>query len=299
MRFHALILIWLFSILWPALMLAEKQDAGIRFIHRERSLQPGEVVLIQAESSRPLRRMAIAAFGREFPTFIEDHGLKGTGLLGIDLDTMPGVYPIELKGMDFSGGTIISEDTLTVAGKNFPTRRLTVEGKYVSPPAELLSRIEEERKKVNAIFDSISPERFWRGSFSLPVPGIVLSAFGKRSVYNGQPRSPHTGVDFRGPTGTPVRTPNAGRVMLAANLYYSGNTVIIDHGLGLYSYFGHMSSLSVKEGDPVRIRDVIGKIGATGVVTGPHLHWTVRLARTRVDPLSLVAVLGNSRDILK
>jgi murein DD-endopeptidase MepM/ murein hydrolase activator NlpD len=124
---------------------------------------------------------------------------------------------------------------------------------------------------------------------------MVISAFGKRTVYNGQPRSPHTGVDFRGAVGTPIRSPNAGRVVLAENIYYSGNTVILDHGLGLYSYFGHMSAFSVKSGDHVETGAIIGKVGATGRATGPHLHWTVRLIMARVDPLSLVKILSNSK----
>jgi murein DD-endopeptidase MepM/ murein hydrolase activator NlpD len=272
---------------------ADARDEAIRFVHRERSLQPGEVVLLKAEGSRPLSRITAEAFGREFPVFTEDGGLHWTGLLGIDLETRRGSYPVRLNGIDGAGVTVTAQEVLVVTAKKFPTRKLTVEDKYLAPPGDVLIRIKEERERVNAIFASVSPERLWQGSFLLPVPGAVISAFGKRSVYNGQPRSPHTGVDFRGATGTPIVAPNEGRIVLAANLYYSGNTVIIDHGLGLYSYFGHMSALSVKEGDLVKARDVIGKVGATGLVTGPHLHWTVRLVKTRVDPLSLVKILGS------
>ena len=199
-----------------------------------------------------------------------------------------------LSGMDTSGNNVTARDVFLVTAKGFPTRELTVDPKYVSPPKNVLTRIQEESKKVYDIFATITPEKLWEGSFLVPVPGQVISAFGKRSVYNGQPRSPHTGTDFRGASGTPIRAPNAGKVVLASNLYYSGNTVILDHGLGLYSYFGHMSSFSVKDGDRVRAGDLIGKVGATGNVTGPHLHWTVRLVESRVDPLSLVAVLSES-----
>ena len=141
---------------------------------------------------------------------------------------------------------------------------------------------------MRAIFDALSPRRYWLGAFHVPVPGPPISEFGKRSIYNGKPRSPHAGTDFQGATGTPVQAPNAGRVVLAADLYYSGNTVILDHGLGLYSYFGHLSAFSVREGDQLSTGDVVGKVGATGLVTGPHLHWSVRLVGTRVDPLSLI-----------
>jgi len=215
-----------------------------------------------------------------------------TGLIGIDLETKPGRHEVKLRGTSANGGTVLSEDTFTVTAKTFPTRRLTVDEQFVNPPQQALARIREESARVRAIFDTVTPRRYWSGSFSLPVPGPVISAFGKRSVYNGQARSPHSGTDFQGAAGTPIRAPNAGKVVLASALYYSGNTVILDHGFGLYSYFGHMSAFSVKKGDQVNPGEVVGKVGATGVVTGPHLHWSVRLVGTRVDPMSLIRVLA-------
>ncbi len=218
--------------------------------------------------------------------------LKWTGLIGIDLETKPGRYVIKLTGADAGGAPVTSQYVLIVTAKIFPTRELTVDEKFVSPPPEAQARIKLESEKVRAIFDVVSPERYWSGLFRVPVPGPPISGFGKRSIYNGQPRSPHAGTDFQGATGTPIVAPNAGRVVLAANLYYSGNTVVIDHGLGLYSYFGHMSAFAVRLGDRVTSGQVVGKVGATGLVTGPHLHWSVRLVGTRVDPLSLINLLG-------
>jgi len=118
------------------------------------------------------------------------------------------------------------------------------------------------------------------------------SAFGTRSVFNGQPRSAHGGADFLSPAGTPIHAPNAGRIVLARDLYFSGNTVVIDHGLGLFSMLAHLSAIDVHEGDGVTADQRIGLVGATGRVTGPHLHWAVRAGGARVDPLSLLAVLG-------
>ena len=106
-------------------------------------------------------------------------------------------------------------------------------------------------------------------------------------------RSPHSGADFRAGAGTPVQAPNVGTVVLAGDLYFSGNCVILDHGLGLYSFFAHLSRITVAEGDRVAASDLVGHVGATGRVTGPHLHWTVRLNTARVDPLSLIAVLAD------
>ena len=134
--------------------------------------------------------------------------------------------------------------------------------------------------------------RLWQDGFVRPVPDEANSAFGTRSVFNGQPRSPHGGADFLSPSGRPIAAPSGGRVALARDLYYTGNTVILDHGLGLFSMFAHLSVINVKDGDVVTSGQVLGEVGATGRVTGPHLHWTVRLNGTRIDPLSLLSVLG-------
>ena len=119
-----------------------------------------------------------------------------------------------------------------------------------------------------------------------------MSGFGTRSVFNGQPRSPHSGADFRSPEGTPIKAPNAGRIVVARNMYFSGNTVVIDHGLGCFSLLAHLSAFDVHEGESVSAGQLIGRVGATGRVTGPHLHWAVRIANARVDPLSVLALLG-------
>src|SRR5690606_30907835 len=130
--------------------------------------------------------------------------------------------------------------------------------------------------------------RAWHGSVALPVAGRPSSNFGLRSVYNGQPRSPHGGVDFSSPTGTPVRAPAGGRVALAEDLYFTGQTVILDHGLGLFSVLAHLSAMQVEQGSLVDGGTVVGRVGATGRVTGPHLHWGIRLHGARVDPISLI-----------
>jgi murein DD-endopeptidase MepM/ murein hydrolase activator NlpD len=126
----------------------------------------------------------------------------------------------------------------------------------------------------------------------MPVPGAATSSFGRRTILNGEPRGQHTGTDFQAAAGTAVVAPNAGRIALAADHYFPGRTIIIDHGLGVYSYLAHLSEFAVAEGAIVARGQRIGLSGATGRVTGPHLHWTMRFGRARVDPLSLVEVLG-------
>jgi murein DD-endopeptidase MepM/ murein hydrolase activator NlpD len=119
--------------------------------------------------------------------------------------------------------------------------------------------------------------------------------FGVRSVFNGEARAPHRGVDLRGATGTPVRAPARGVVVLAEPLYFSGSTVILDHGLGVFSMLAHLSRLDVKPGSLVLRGDLVGAVGATGRVTGPHLHWTLRIGTASVDPLSALTIAGAER----
>jgi murein DD-endopeptidase MepM/ murein hydrolase activator NlpD len=133
----------------------------------------------------------------------------------------------------------------------------------------------------------VSPENLWLGPFLSPVNSELTSGFGRRRIVNNQPRSPHSGVDLKAETGTPIQAANAGRVVLAEDLFFSGNTVVLDHGLGLYTYYAHCSKILVKTGEIVRKGQRIAEVGATGRVTGPHLHWACRLNQARVNPLDL------------
>ena len=120
----------------------------------------------------------------------------------------------------------------------------------------------------------------------------TTGSFGTRSIFNGHPRQPHGGTDFISPTGTPIHAPNSGRVVVASELYFTGNTVVIDHGLGVFSMLAHLSVMDVHVGDSVIAGQIVGQVGATGRVTGPHLHWAVRVGGARVDPLAVLAILG-------
>jgi murein DD-endopeptidase MepM/ murein hydrolase activator NlpD len=253
---------------------------------RSRAVAPGEIVMLTISSKAPVAGLKVRAFGQELMPFAENDRTWRV-LVGIDIDVAPGRHPVAIAST--AGQTT---HVLVVARKKFPTRRLTVDSAFVDPPADAQTRIQEESKLVAAIWTASAPERLWTGPFIRPVPHPANSAFGTRSVFNGQPRSAHGGADFLSPAGTPVKAPNDGRVALVRNLYYSGNTVILDHGLGVFSYFAHLSSTAVSEGDVVTAGTIVGSVGATGRVTGPHLHWTTRVGSARVDPLALLALLG-------
>jgi len=272
----------------------QNESSSFEVSHRARSLQPGEVVLVTVRSQLPLTRMEGQAFEKTFLFYPTDQDTLWQGLVGIDLATTAGRYPVKLKGTTSDGSSVQQSYELQVEHKEFPTRRLTVDEKFVNPPGEMMPRIRRESKRVSQVFAGLNSEKFWEDSFLSPVPGAPTSGFGKRSILNGQPRSPHTGTDFDADEGTPAAAPNRGKVVLVSDLYYSGNTVILDHGQGLYSYFAHLSRFAVEEGQMVLPGDPIGLVGATGRVTGAHLHWTVRLNGTRVDPLSLIEALSGS-----
>ena len=158
-------------------------------------------------------------------------------------------------------------------------------------PPEEAERIEREAALVASVLSVVSPEWLGTGPFTTPLPeGEPFPNFGQRRLYNNDVASVHSGVDISAPAGTPARAANSGRVVLAANLYYSGNTVIIDHGLGVFTYYGHFSKILVKRGQPVKKGEVIAEVGSTGRSTGPHLHWSVRVLDSRVDPFSLAAL---------
>ena len=147
---------------------------------------------------------------------------------------------------------------------------------------------EPEKARVARVWKTGDRERRWTGPFGLPLEKTAArDNFGARRILNGQKRAPHNGVDFSAPVGTPVEAPAPGRVALAEDLYFSGGTVILDHGGGLFTSYFHLSKIDVAEGDVVEPGRRLGAVGATGRVTGPHLHWSARLAGARINPLSL------------
>jgi murein DD-endopeptidase MepM/ murein hydrolase activator NlpD len=250
-----------------------------------RAAHPGEVVRLDVACpcvAAPL----VKGLGAEIPLSPAGEG-RWQGLLGIDLDTTPGVYPLQVLS-PVGAATLVRELTLDVQPKQFPTRTLRVAPRYVEPPADETARIVREAEALDRLFKRWTP-RAWTGAFILPIEATPTSNFGSRSIFNGQPRSPHAGVDFSSPRGTPVRAPAAGIVVLASDLFFTGNTVVLDHGAGVVSVFAHLSSTTVQPGESVSEGAPLGLVGATGRATGPHLHWSVRLHGSRVDPLSVVA----------
>jgi murein DD-endopeptidase MepM/ murein hydrolase activator NlpD len=210
-------------------------------------------------------------------------------MVGVDLDSRPGDHAVDVTFTYADGTSRVVREPVVVRSEKFPTTELTVEERYVELSPEDQARAEREGRETSAIYDTFTPERFWTEPFLVPVRGADDGRnFGHRRVFNGQPRAPHSGADLRAGTGTPIHAANRGRVVLAKDLFYSGNAVFIDHGYGLYTTYLHLSKIDVAVGDIVDRGEQIGLAGATGRVTGPHLHWGVRILDARVDPFSLV-----------
>jgi murein DD-endopeptidase MepM/ murein hydrolase activator NlpD len=252
-----------------------------------RSQRPGELVVLNIEAPATTANVRAVAFNRPVAVYPLAAG-HWQALVGIDLDVAPGDYDVKIT----ADGSDAATYHLVVGPRQFPTRRLTVDEAFVNPPASEQERIERDSKLLERTWANSAHERLWSGPFVRPVPGEANSRFGSRSIFNGVPRNPHGGADFLSGAGTPIHAPNAGRIAIARDLYFSGNTVVIDHGLGIFSLLAHLSEFAVHEGDQVQAGQVVGKVGATGRVTGPHLHWALRANGARVDPLSALALLG-------
>ena len=257
-----------------------------------RAVQPGEVVRLDVRSREPLSTVSMMAFGHAVQPFRGEDGVWH-GLVGIDLDAAAGETPVAITARTAAGAQVTHAQTLRVEPKEFPTRTLRVDPRFVTPPKSAEARIARERSELGRLFRAVTSSPDWHGPFAAPIDGAVVSGFGVRSVFNNEPRAPHGGADFASPAGTPVAAPNAGRVVLASDLYFTGNTVVLDHGLGLQSLFAHLSRIDVRVGDRVERGTILGTVGATGRATGPHLHWMVRLNGARVDPISLIAALSD------
>jgi murein DD-endopeptidase MepM/ murein hydrolase activator NlpD len=156
--------------------------------------------------------------------------------------------------------------------------------------AKTLERVNQEARKLESLFQTSRNERLWKSVFIRPVEGEISTGFGLTRIINGQQRSQHTGVDLRAEEGTSVLASNHGVVVLVDELFFSGKTVILDHGWGLYSMYFHLSEALVNEGNLVRAGAILGRVGSTGRSTGPHLHWGIRINGARVDPLSLLKI---------
>jgi len=245
----------------------------------------GDIVRLTMNMPKRSEGGSVTFAGRTFDGFVSA-GLLNV-YVGIDMDTAPGAH--DLKILYDTGDT--GERELTIAKKDFAKESLQVESKFTDLDEPTQTRVGEESARLKALWNVSTPQRMWGKSFVKPAVGPNGSPFGLRRVFNGKPRNPHSGIDIKAPNGSDVLAANVGKVVLAADLFFTGNTVVVDHGLGLYTVYAHLSRIEVAEGDEVDRSQLLGRVGATGRVTGPHLHWAVKLGGARVDPAMLPGVV--------
>ena len=228
------------------------------------------------------------------------------GKNGQSSNTCEAIFATPLDTKDTHGNMIVIVTTkqgkkdknvlpLLIANRKYPVQKLTVDAKYVTPPASVLAKIKQDRQQLRAVVTQVTPQKHWEIPFERPVPGKISSIFGLRREFNGQPKNPHKGLDFRAKAGDPIAAVEAGTVALVADHYYGGNTVIVDHGLGLYSLYLHMSAFDVTQGQQVTRGQTLGRIGSTGRSTGPHLHLSFMVMGESVDPAPSIANITSAQ----
>ncbi len=255
------------------------------------SPKQGSILVVEVRSDAPLRAVEAFSEGQELSFWQGADSRVFQALYGVDFVKRPGTSSLRARAIPETGPAVECRAELHITDGEFPVQELKVAPKYVELSPKDLARAQRETRELGDIFSSSTEERLWQRGFVEPVQGYEPSgSFGKRRIFNGEPRSPHSGEDFPAPAGTPVLATARGRVALAKGLFFLGNTVILDHGFGLFSFYGHLSSIEVERGAVVESGVVIGKVGATGRVTGAHLHWGVRLGDARVNPLALLAM---------
>jgi murein DD-endopeptidase MepM/ murein hydrolase activator NlpD len=256
------------------------------------SLQ-GNLLQVELHSSAALTEVKGEWSGHQVSFWQDeaDPNIRGA-LLGIDLAQEPGLGKFVVTEKLQSGEGVSCSAELTVKEGHFVVEKLTVDQRFVEPSPEDAARAEREGERLHEIYAARTPEKMWNGAFRFPLSGARRgSNFGSRRILNGETRSPHTGLDIHAATGTPVHASQRGRVMLADDLYYAGNAIVLDHGMGVYTFYCHLSEIDVKEGDVVDAGALIGRVGATGRVTGPHLHWGLEVNESRVNPLQILPPL--------
>jgi len=288
---HPIMLFAVIGLLWPMTLRAASNPPATLVVPE--AVAVGSPFLVELSSPGKLEAVEIEWSERVIqPSIAHAEGrYNALTLLGTGMNAEPGVRSIQVRAR-VADRIRTYQKFIEILPREFPAEALTVAPKMNKPPKEIHGRIKRELTAMKSALRTQSPQRFWKVPFHRPVEGIMLSRFGLRRTFNNETKRRHTGLDFRAPEGTPIEAIAAGKVVLVGEYYLPGNTVIIDHGNGLVSMAMHMSKVMVKEGEWVERGQAYGHSGATGRVTGAHLHLSVSVWGVTVDPEPLFQMDG-------
>ncbi len=251
--------------------MGQPADAPVLVEIPSKALVPGDLLQVRLHARSPISRVECSFIEQQVLFYPLGDGRRWEGLAGVDLEVKPGLHTLTGTVWMSEGRSKPIRKSLRVLPKKFPTQRIRVRQKYVTLNPRDSERAAREHRQLTEIWQSATARRMWTEPFVRPV-----------------------GVDLKATTGTPIRATNAGKVVMAKDLFFAGKTIILDHGLGLYTVYAHCSRMRTKTGDQVAQGQIIGEVGATGRVTGPHLHWGCRINGARVNPLNLTTLTSDS-----
>jgi len=274
----------------------ENRPPVIALTFEPNRVDQGRTLVVRLQSNRKLYDLTGKLWEQEFPFFKTDDGF--VSIVGVRASCPPGDYPVEVTGFDAYDKPLSLKGTVSVTDGGYIQERITIaaaDKKALFDPA-LEEKKMLEYRKVQTIITRVRQEQLWAGTFVVPAPGKVTSPFGTHRTFSTGGSERHMGIDIANKEGTPVRAANRGVVMLAEELLVRGKAVIIDHGRGVFTIYNHLSGITVKPGDAVEKGHVIGYIGSTGLATGPHLHWEMRVFRWVIDPMQWTTTSFTYRD---
>lgn len=273
------------------LLLASTAQAATLQLDCPRSVPIGAPFTIEVKSDQPLTQVRVEWGGE----ILDLAALQGASelwlLLGTDvLKSRTGAATLRVSRLGLRPEVVSA--SISIENQKFPAQHLTVAPEMVTPPAQVLARIARERDVVGAVLSQVSSINHLELPLLRPVPGVVTSAYGLTRFFNNEPRNPHRGLDLRAAKGDPVQATAKGQVVLAEEHYYAGRSVYLDHGQGVHSVYMHLDEILVQPGEMVEPGQVLGRVGMTGRVTGPHLHFGLYVLDLAMDPSTLFVVTG-------
>lgn len=263
-------------------------DSPIKASFKPEKIKQGDILLVSIKANPGAYKISGTFLDKPVYFYTDSNKNSYAALIGIDMNTEPNLYTLSLNLEDEKGKKIKKSYKIKVRPTKFGLQRLTLPKEMVELDEETLKRVMAEQKKIGKIWNIFTEEYLWEGNFISPAEGEVSSNFGLRRIINGEQKNPHNGIDFAAPEGASVYAPNHGRVVFIDELFFSGKSLVIDHGIGLFTMYFHLSEILVDDGEDIKKGQVIAKVGKSGRATGPHLHWGMRLNGAKVNPISIV-----------